>query len=41
MPDRMMANGYSCSVKRGDLEVRFGRDIPVGHSLMTEVEYEE
>lgn len=22
-----MANGYGCHVKKGDLEVRFGRDV--------------
>ena len=27
IPNQIMANGYGCHVKKGDLEVRFGRDV--------------
>lgn len=27
IPNQIMANGYGCHVKKGNLEVRFGKDV--------------
>lgn len=27
LPNQIMANGYGCHVKKGDFEVRFGKDV--------------
>lgn len=27
LPNQVMANGYGCSVKKGDFELKFGKDV--------------
>ena len=41
LPNQVMANGYGCSVKKGDFELKFGRDVFTFAEEETEVQNEQ